>query len=290
MVVYLEALERHLLGVEIERVRIKGIAALRSFDPPISAIEGQAVREFRRLGKRLVIGFDDELFLVIHLMVAGRLFWQDRGAKLSKIGVAAIDTADGTLVLNEAASKKRARLWVVKGEDHLAEEHDRGGLEPLEIDLSTFSERLRARNRTLKRALTDPAIFSGIGNSFSDEILLAAGLSPVTRTQSLDDDAIRRLYDAVQSTLLHWLEVLRAECGDGFPKKVTAFRPDMVVHGKFGEPCAVCGTAVQRIVYAANEVNYCPRCQNDGKILADRSLSRLLKDDWPRTVEELEDS
>lgn len=290
MVVYIEALERHLLGVEIERIRIKGIAALGSFDPPISAIEGQPVREFRRLGKRLVFGFDDELFLVIHLMVAGRLFWQDRGAKLSKIGVAAFDCPDGTLVLNEAASKKRARLWVVKGEEQLATDHDRGGLEPLEIDLEAFSERLKARNRTLKRALTDPTIFSGIGNSFSDEILLHAGLSPVKRTQSLNDESIERLYEAVQSTLLHWLDVLRTECGEGFPKKVTAFRPDMVVHGKFGEACTVCDTAVQRIVYAANEVNYCPRCQNGGKILADRSLSRLLKDDWPRTVEELEEN
>lgn len=308
VVVYLEALQRQVLGQTIEGIRIKGISALRSFDPPISEVEGRPIIGFRRLGKRLVFELgdapgsvedvedvdasdsdrDDALFLVIHLMVAGRLFWQDPGAKLNKIGVAAFDFADGTLVLNEAASKKRARIWVVKGEEQLTEDHDRGGLEPLEISEPEFIERITARNRTVKRALTDPTIFSGIGNSFSDEILLHAQLSPVKRTQSLDNETLGRLYRSTQKTLLEWLDRLRDEAGDGFPKKVTAFRPEMIVHGKFGEDCTVCGTTVQRISYAANEVNYCPRCQNEGKILADRSLSRLLKDDWPKTVEEFE--
>jgi len=288
VVVYLEALDRHVGGQTLEKVRIKGIAVLQTFDPPLSAIEGRSVRGTRRLGKRLILDFGDELFLVIHLMVAGRLQWRDRGAKHGAIGLAAFDFPNGTLLLTEAAKKKRARLWVVRGEDQLAEEHDRGGLEPLEIDRDTFAARLTETNRTLKRALTNPRAFSGIGNAYSDEILLHAKLSPVRRTGQLSDEEIDRLYAAVQNSLVDWTERLRAETGEGFPKKVTAFRDDMIVHGKFGQPCAVCDTPVQRIVYASNEVNYCATCQLDGRMLADRSLSRLLKDDWPKTIEELD--
>jgi formamidopyrimidine-DNA glycosylase len=288
VVVYLEALERHIIDKPVTGVRIKGISALRSFDPPIDTIVGRSAVGVRRLGKRLILDFDNDLYLVIHLMVAGRLHWKKAGAGLGKIGVAAIDVADGSLVLDEAASKKRARLWLVQGEEALLEDHDRGGAEPLEISATVFGERLTARNRTLKRGLTDPTIFSGIGNAYSDEILWAAGLSPVKRSQSLTDDEIVRLHQATVETLKLWLQRFRDEVGDGFPKKVTAFRPDMAVHGRFGEPCPTCGTSVARIVYASNEVNYCPTCQNQGRILADRSLSRLLKEDWPRTVEELE--
>ncbi|MEM7096033.1 MAG: DNA-formamidopyrimidine glycosylase family protein [Actinomycetota bacterium] len=285
---YLEALERHVVGHPIEKIRITGISVLKSFDPPINTIEGMAPTGTRRLGKRLVLEFEDDLFLVIHLMVAGRLFWRDAGAKGGKIQLAAIDFEHGTLVLNEAATKKRASMWLLRGEEQLLADHDRGGLEPLEIDLATFSERLTAQNRTLKRALTMPAIFSGIGNAYSDEILLHAKLSPVKRTGQLKDDEIERLYGSVQSTLVDFADRMRAEIGDGFPEKVTAFRKDMGVHGKFGEPCPVCGSPVQRIVYASNEVNYCATCQTEGRMLADRSLSRLLKDDWPKTIEELD--
>lgn len=288
VVVYLEALDRHIVGQTLEKIRIKGIALLQTYDPPISAAEGRVVKGTRRLGKRLVLDLGDELYLVIHLMVAGRLRWRERGVKHGKIGLAAFDFPDGSLLLTEAAKKKRARMWLVQGEDQLLENHDRGGLEPLEIDRDTFAERLTETNRTLKRALTSPVIFSGIGNAYSDEILLYAQLSPVKRTGQLKDDEIDRLYSATQSTLVESTQRLRDEVGDGFPEKVTAFRDDMVVHGKYGEDCKVCGTEVQRIVYASNEVNYCPRCQTGGKVLADRSLSRLLKDDWPRTVEELE--
>lgn len=285
---YLESIERHLVGHELERVRIKGINVLQTFDPPISAIEGQVVRGTRRLGKRLIFEFDDDLFLVIHLMVAGRLRWRDPGAKLGKIGLASFQFEHGTLLLTEAASKKRASMWVIKGTEALLEGHDRGGLEPLEIDRDTFGERLTSQNRTLKRMLTMPAVFSGIGNAYSDEILVHAGLSPVQRTGNLKPEEIDRLYAETQRTLTDWTDLLRDDVGDGFPEEVTAFRPEMVVHGKGGKPCSICGTEVQRIKYAANEVNYCPRCQTGGKILADRSLSRLLKDDWPKTIEELE--
>lgn len=288
VIVYLEALERHVVGHTINKIRVKGISVLKSFDPPLSAIEGQAPTGTRRLGKRLILTFDDELFLVIHLMVAGRLYWRDVDAKGNKNLLAAFEFDHGQLHLTEAASKKRAAMWVVRGESALLEQHDRGGLEPLEIDLATFAERLTAQNRTLKRALTMPAIFSGIGNAYSDEILLHAKLTPVKRTSQLDDAEIERLYHAVQTTLVDYADRIRAEVGDGFPTKVTAFRKDMAVHGKFNEPCPVCGSPVQRIVYASNEVNYCATCQNGGKRLADRSLSRLLKDDWPRTMEELD--
>ena len=289
VVVYLEALERHVVGHAIEVIEVRGISALRSFDPPVDAARGRTVVGTRRLGKRLVLDLGDELYLVIHLMIAGRLYWRPAAAKIpAKVGVAAIRFAHGTLVLQEAASKKRARLWLVAGREALEHEHDRGGAEPLEIDRATFEARLTETNRTLKRALTNPVTFSGIGNAYSDEILLAAKLSPVKRTGQLDADELDRLYAATRETLTTWLDRLRAEVGDGWPEKVTAFRPDMAVHGRFGEPCPVCGTKVQRIVYAENEVNYCPQCQTEGRVLADRSLSRLLKEDWPRTVEELE--
>jgi len=285
---YLEALDRHVVGRPIEKIRITGISVLKSFDPPINALEGMAPTGTRRLGKRLILTFDDDLFLVIHLMVAGRLYWREAGKKGGKTQLAAFDFEHGTLQLTEVATKKRASIWVVRGEEQLLTDHDRGGLEPLEIDLATFSERLTAQNRTLKRALTMPAIFSGIGNAYSDEILLHAKLSPVKRTSQLSDDEIERLFASVQSTLVDFAERMRAEIGDGFPEKVTAFRKDMGVHGKFGEPCPVCESPVQRIVYAKNEVNYCATCQLDGRMLADRSLSRLLKDDWPKTIEELD--
>jgi len=288
VIVYLEALERHVVGHPIEKVTIRGISVLKSFDPPINALEGQTPTGTRRLGKRLILTFDDDLFLVIHLMVAGRLYWRDADAKGNKNMLASLRFEHGQLQLTEAASKKRASMWMVRGEKQLLEDHDRGGLEPLEIDLATFAERLTAQNRTLKRALTMPAIFSGIGNAYSDEILLHAQLTPVKRTGQLSDDEIERLYESVQATLVDYADRIRAEVGDGFPKKVTAFRPDMGVHGKFNEPCPVCDSPVQRIVYASNEVNYCATCQNGGKMLADRSLSRLLKDDWPRTIEEMD--
>ncbi len=288
VVVYLEAIEREVVGHPIERIDVRGLAVLRSFDPPLAEAHGKAVLGTRRLGKRLVLELEGDLFLVIHLMIAGRLFWREPDAKPGKDGLVVIRFPHGALVLREVAKKKRARLWLHRGEAEMLAEHDRGGAEPLEIDRETFAELLTAENRTLKRALTDPRTFSGIGNAYSDEILLHAELSPVKRTGQLGDDEIDRLYDATQRTLTEWTERLRAETGDGWPEKVTAFRPEMVVHGKFREPCAVCGTEVQRIAYAENEVNYCPRCQTEGRVLADRSLSRLLKDEWPRTVEELE--
>lgn len=289
VIVYLEALERHVVDKPIQKIRVKGISVLKSYDPPISVLEGKAPIGTRRLGKRLILTFDDDLFLVIHLMVAGRLYWRDDpGAKGNKNLLAAFEFDHGQLQLTEAASKKRASIWLLRGEEQLLADHDRGGLEPLEIDLATFAERLTAQNRTLKRALTMPAIFSGIGNAYSDEILLHAKLTPVKRTGQLSNDEIERLYHSVQSTLLDFAERIRAEVGDGFPTKVTAFRKDMGVHGKFDEPCPVCGSKVQRIVYASNEVNYCATCQNAGKRLADRSMSRLLKQDWPRSMEELD--
>lgn len=288
VVVYLEALERHVVGQPLEKVRVKGLAVLQTFDPSLSAIEGQIVRGTRRLGKRLILTFDDDLFMVIHLMVAGRLHMRDLGAKHGRIGLLAMDFPEFTLMLTEASKKKRARVWVHRGEKSLMETHDRGGLEPLEATRDEFAERLTETNRTLKRALTGPRIFSGIGNAYSDEILLHAQLSPVRRTGQLSDEEITRLYEATQKTLIEWTDLLREETADGFPKKVTAFRNEMIVHGKFGEPCTVCGKPVQRIVYASNEVNYCAQCQTGGKVLADRSLSRLLKDDWPKSIDELD--
>jgi formamidopyrimidine-DNA glycosylase len=278
VIVYLEALERHVVGHRIERVQVQGISVLKSYNPPLSLLQGMAPTGTRRLGKRLILTFDNDLFLVIHLMVAGRLYWRKALAKGNKNLLAAFAFEHGQLQLTEAASKKRASIWLLRGEEQLLEDHDRGGLEPLEIDLATFAERLTAQNRTLKRALTMPAIFSGIGNAYSDEILLHAKLTPVTRTGQLSDDEIERLYHAVQGTLVDYADRIRGEIGEGFPTKVTAFRPDMGVHGKFNKPCPICGSPVQRIVYASNEVNYCATCQNNGKRLAD----------WPRTIEELD--
>jgi formamidopyrimidine-DNA glycosylase len=286
--VYLEALERRVAGAVLHRVRVVNPFLLRSVEPPLAEAEGKAARGLRRLGKRIVIALDDELFLVLHLMIAGRLHWRPAGAKPpGKIGLAAFDFSSGTLVLTEAGSKRRASLHLVRGEAALAA-HQPGGLEVLDADLAAFTAALRKENHTLKRALTDPHLFSGIGNAYSDEILHRAGLSPLTWTSRLSDDDLAQLFDAVHATLREWTDRLRAEAGDGFPEKVTAFRPGMAVHGRFGQSCPVCGTAVQRIVHAENETNYCPRCQTGGKLLADRSLSRLLKDDWPRTIEEWE--
>ncbi len=288
IVVYLEALHRRVAGKVLERIRLASPFLLRSVDPPLAQAHGQTVRGLRRLGKRIVFELDDELFLVLHLMIAGRLHWKSRGAKPpGKVGLAAFDFPDGTLLLTEAGSHKRASLFLVHGERQLAG-HNPRGLEVLEADLPAYRTVLRRENHTLKRALTDPHLLSGIGNAYSDEILHRARLSPLTWTSRLTDAEIKRLFDAVRDTLHEWIDRLRADVGDGFPEKVTAFRPDMAVHGRFGQPCPVCGTAVQRIVYADNETNYCPRCQTGGKVLADRSLSRLLKDDWPRSIEELE--
>lgn len=289
VVVYLEALERLIMGEALQQVRVVSPSVLRTYDPPLAAVEGRTVVALRRIGKRIVFDMGEELFIVIHLMVAGRFAWVvPRAAIPRKVGLAAFDFESGTLLLREAATRKRAGLWIVRGEDNLAQ-HDRGGVEPLEATPSEFAEALTRENRTMKRALTDPRTFSGIGNAYSDEILHRARLSPVKRTGQLTDEEISRLYEAVRLALTEWTERLRAEVGDGFPTKVTAFRPDMAVHGKYGEPCPVCGSKVQRIVYASNETNYCATCQTKGKLLADRSLSRLLKDDWPKTIEDLEE-
>jgi len=290
VVVYLEALEKRIVGQPLERIRLASPFLLRSVEPPPEAFAGQTVRGLRRLGKRLVWEFPDQRFLVLHLMIAGRLHWKERGAKVpGKIGLAAFDFPAGTLTLTEAGTKKRASLYLVQGEEALAV-HNPGGLEVLEANVADFRTTLQRENHTLKRALTDPHLFSGIGNAFSDEILHRARLSPLTWTQRLSEDEVNRLFTATQHTLRDWTERLRLETGDGFPEKVTAFRAGMAVHGRFGQPCPDCGTAVQRIVYSENETNYCPKCQTNGKVLADRSLSRLLKDDWPRTLEELEES
>jgi formamidopyrimidine-DNA glycosylase len=289
IVVYIERLRPRIEGQVLERVRLASPFLLRSVEPPIDAVVGKRVLGLRRLGKRIVWCLDGDLFLVFHLMIAGRLRWEELGAKVpAKVGLAAFDFSTGTLILTEAGTKKRASLHVVHGEQALAG-HNPGGLEVLDADEASFRKALVRENHTLKRALTDPRLFSGIGNAYSDEILHRAGLSPLVWTQRLSDEQTRRLFKATQSILVEWTERLRQETGDGFPEKVTAFRPQMAVHGRFGKPCPVCGTAVQRIVYAENETNYCPRCQTGGKVLADRSLSRLLHDDWPRTIEELEE-
>jgi len=285
--VYVESLERKVGGQTLDVVRIASPFLLRSVDPPVSAAEGRRVRGARRIGKRVVLELEGELFLVFHLMIAGRLRWRERGAAVPKRrGLAAFDFPAGTLLLTEEGTKKRASLHVVRGEEGLAA-HDRGGLDVLAADLPAFRAALVRENHTLKRALTDPRLFDGIGNACSDEILHAARLSPLTWSQRLPDDEIERLFEAARSTLTDWTERLRAEVGDGFPEKVTAFRPGMAVHGRFREPCPVCEAPVQRIVYADNETNYCARCQTGGRLLADRALSRLLKQDWPRTLEEL---
>jgi formamidopyrimidine-DNA glycosylase len=285
--VYIEALESRIVGETLERTRIPKPFLLRSVDPPISAAQGKRVIGVRRMGKRIVVELEDDLFLVIHLMIAGRLRWVPAGGKVpGKIGLAAFDFTNGTLILTEAGSKRRASLWLVRGEQSL-EQFERGGLEVLESDLTEFREQLIRENHTLKRSLTDPRLFSGIGNAYSDEILHKAKLSPVKHTRRLSDEEIQRLFDATRATLIEWTDRLRKESRGEFPAKVTAFREEMAVHGKFGKPCPICGTPVQRIRYADNETNYCPRCQTEGKLLADRALSRLLKQDWPRSIDEL---
>ena len=287
--IYLEALESRLVGQTLERVRLGSPFLLRSVEPPLEETHGKTVLGFRRLGKRIVFCLEDDLFLVLHLMIAGRLRWKKAGAKIPrKTGLAAFDFANGTLMLTEAGSKRRASLYVVEGEAGLAE-HDPGGLEVLDCDLAAFRQRLTSERHTLKRSLTDPRLFSGIGNAYSDEILHRAQLSPFKLSTDLTDQETETLFDATRSILVESTESLREELGDRFPDKVTAFRPDMAVHGCYGEPCPVCGAQVLRIVYADNEANYCARCQTGGKILADRMLSRLLKDDWPKRLEDLED-
>ena len=286
--VYVEALKERLLGARLTATRLTHPFLLRTFEPPLSALEGRTVEAIRRLGKRIAIGFETDLWLVMHLMIAGRLHWFPKGARShGRAALAYFHFDRGTLTLTEAGKKRRASLAVVAGSEQLAR-HDPGGLEVLEAPLASFRARLTAENHTLKRALTDPRAFSGIGNAYSDEILHRAGLSPLAMTSRLDAGAIARLHAATQAVLGEWTERLRAASGGEFPEAVTAFRPQMAVHGRFGEPCPVCGTPVQRIRYAENETNYCPRCQTGGKVLADRSLSRLLKDDWPRSIEELE--
>ncbi len=286
--VYVEHVAARVVGHELLRLQVAAPFILRTVEPPASEFEGRAVREVRRLGKRIVLGFDDELFAVIHLMIAGRLHWLAPGAKLHKTRTQlALHFEPGILQLTEAGKKRRASLHLVRGEAAL-DDHDPGGLEPLELDRAGFGERLTARNHTLKRALTDPRIFSGIGNAYSDEILFVARLSPLRLTQKLDDDEIDRLFEATHGELVRWRDKLREEAGDDFLEKVTAFRPDMFVHGRYDQPCRVCETPIQRIKYADKETNYCPKCQNQGRLLADRGLSRLLKKDWPKTLEELE--
>jgi formamidopyrimidine-DNA glycosylase len=288
IVIYIEALEKRIAGQTLEGIRLVSPFLLRTVDPPLASAEGKRVRELRRVGKRIAIGLDEELWLVLHLMIAGRLHWQKRGAKVSRPrGLAAFDFSNGTLVWTEAGSQKRASLHVVRGEAGLLA-LDPGGLEVLEADLDRFAAVLTSANHTLKRALTDPRLFSGIGNAYSDEILFEARLSPLALTQKLARDEIKRLFVAVRTTLTRWVDELRAETGDGFPEKVTAFRDKMAAHGRYKQPCVRCGAKIQRIRYAANETNYCPNCQTNGKLLADRALSRLLREDWPRTPEELE--
>ena len=285
---YIEALERRIVGQRLERARIRSASLVKTFDPPISVAEGKLVEEIRRIGKRIVWVLQEELTLVFHLMISGRFRWRERGAALSKkLGSAAFDFPNGTLLLTEAGTKKRASLHVVRGQSAL-EAFQRGGIEPLEAALDEFRAALTRENRTLKRALTDPRIFSGIGNAHSDEILHSARMSPVKRTGNLSEEEVKRLYEATQASLREWIDRLRSEIGDGFPEKVTAFHPAMKVHGKFGEPCPNCGSPIQRIVYASNETNYCAACQTDGKLLRDRALSRILREDWPATLEELE--
>ena len=300
---YITALEERIMGETLERVRVSSVFLLRTVDPPLSAAEGKTVRELRRIGKRIAIGVDDEpsphrkvpvagdsglIWLVLHLMIAGRLHWKAPESKLTgKNALAAFDFPNGSLLLTEAGSKRRASLYVVRGEQALRA-MDPGGMEIFETDLKGFREALTAENRTLKRALTDPRLISGVGNAYSDEILHAAQLSPVTMTHKLKPEEWERLFETTRTTLTSWMDRLGAEAKKKFPEKVTAFRPEMAVHGKFNLPCPRCGEKVQRIRYADNETNYCARCQTNGKVLADRSLSRLLGSDWPRTLDELE--
>ena len=288
IVVYIEALQKRILGQTLEHVRIASPFLLRTADPPVASVEGQAVRQIRRMGKRICIGLENDLWLVLHLMIAGRLHWKKRGVKVSPPrGLTALDFTNGSLLWTEAGSRKRASLHVVRGEAGLRLLNP-GGLEVLETDLASFAQVLTSANHTLKRALSDPRMFSGIGNAYSDEILFEARLSPLALTQKLKTEEIERLFAAVRTNLVDWVSRLRAEAGEEFPEKVTAFRPGMAVHGRYKEPCLRCGAKIQRIRYASNETNYCPNCQTRGKLLADRALSRLLREDWPRTPEELE--
>jgi len=286
---YLEALRRMAVGHVVERIRVASPIILRTFDPPIGEAEGKRIVGVRRIGKRIVFQLEADLFLVVHLMIAGRFHWRDRGARVpARVGHAGLDLDTGTLMLTEANATKRASLHLVRGEAAL-EGFARGGVEPLEADLAAFRDALTRESHTLKRALTDPTLFSGIGNAYSDEILHRAKLSPTKLTRKLAEDEVVRLHDATREVLAEWTDRLVAEARERFPEKVTAFRPEMAVHGKYREPCPVCGSPVQRIVHAENEANYCATCQTGGKLLADRALSRLLKEDWPRTLEELEE-
>jgi formamidopyrimidine-DNA glycosylase len=288
LTVYLDFLNSHIVGQTLLGVRVASPFVLRTADPPLKAVEGKKVLGTRRLGKRLVLELEDDLFLLIHLMIAGRFRWREPGTAITgKIGLAAFDFPDGTLLLTEASPKKRAAIHIVRGEATL-KEFERTGLEVFDTDLDQFRSRLLVGNHTVKRALTDPDLFSGIGNAYSDEILHRAKMSPVRMTRAMDDEEVKRLFAATREIMQEWIDRLRREANGGFPDKVTAFRKDMAVHGKYKEPCPVCGTPVQRIVHAENESNYCPTCQTGGKLLADRALSRLLKADWPRTIEELE--
>jgi len=286
ILVYVDCLRPRIVGLPLERARVAAPFLVRTVDPPLAAAEGRTVNAVRRVGKRVVLALDGGLFLVLHLMIAGRLHWKARDAPVPRRnGLAAFDFPTGSLLLTEAGSKRRASLHLVAGQDDL-ERLDPGGLEVLEAPVERFAERLRAANHTLKRALTDPRVFSGIGNAYSDEILHAARLSPLQLTRNLEDEDVRRLHEAAVRVLRDWTQRLRKEAGDEFPEHVTAFREGMAVHGRFGKPCPVCGAPVQRIVYAENEANYCARCQTQGRLLADRALSRLLRDDWPRRLAE----
>ena len=284
--IYIEALEKRILNHTLKRVRIASPFLLRTATPPIDSVEGKKVVQLRRLGKRICIGLEGDLWLVLHLMIAGRLHWKEGPAKLSKLHLAVFEFEHGSLNLTEAGTQKRASLHVVESESALAR-LDPGGHEVFDITLKQFAEILQAENHTLKRALTDPRSFSGIGNAYSDEILWQAQLSPIALTQRLTTEEVARLYEATKHTLADWVERLREEAGNKFPEKVTAFRKEMAVHGRYREPCPRCGGRVQRIRYASNETNYCPTCQTGGRLLADRALSRLLREDWPKTAEEL---
>ncbi len=288
IVTYIDAIERRVGGSKLETVRVKSFSLLRTYDPPLDAVFGKRLTALRRMGKRIVFGFEDELFVVLHLMVAGRLHWhEERKAIPGKIGLAAFDFSPGTIILTEAGTKRRASLHVVRGEEAL-QDLDPGGIELDEATLEEFTDALTAERHTLKRALSDARRISGIGGAFADEILHMAKLSPMQMNTNLSPEEIERLFAACKATLNRWVEIRRSDMGDGFPEKVRSAHPEMAVHGKYNEPCPVCATPIQRIVYASRETNYCPGCQTGGKILADRSLSRLLKDDWPKTIEDLE--
>jgi formamidopyrimidine-DNA glycosylase len=288
ILLYLHALRPRVVGQRVAGVRLVSAFLLRSIDPPLTSVEGRLVTDLHRLGKRVVFELERELFLVFHLMIAGRFRWKAAGAPVpGKVGLMALDFDAGSLILTEAGTKRQASLYVVQGREALAR-HNPGGLEVMSTDLATFIEALKRENHTLKRVLTDPHVFSGIGNAYSDEILHAARLSPFKQTSGLTDEEAARLFDATRSVLSSWIDRLQSETGSEFPEKVTAFREGMAVHGRYGKPCPVCGSPVQRIAYASNEANYCVTCQTGGRLLADRSLSRLLREDWPRTLEELE--